>query len=382
MKKKILILAGYYLPSMKGGGPIQSINNIVENLFNDFDFFIIAADRDFGDVSPFKNICADSWVKVGEANVFYTNITELNWKKTSEIINSSGCKILYLNSFFDYKFSIVPVILERIKKIQVDKIILAPRGQFSPGALGLKGIKKKLFIRIAKILCFYKNITWHATAESEKKYIQLLFGENIDLKIISNLTANYASLINDKALIKNRDKLKVVFVSRIHPKKNLKQAIQFFENLNGCVEFNIYGPIEDKRYWEECKKGISDLPKNINITYQGTVEHDKIIDIFKNHHIFLFPTLGENFGHVISESLIGGCPVIISDQTPWRNLKEDNVGWDLPLQKKDKFVEVLKYCIHMDNDEYQVLSENSFQYGKKKSNNKELSKKYFKIFNN
>jgi glycosyltransferase involved in cell wall biosynthesis len=47
--------------------------------------------------------------------------------------------------------------------------------------------------------------------------------------------------------------------------------------------------------------------------------------------LFLFPTRGESFGHVIHEALRAGLPVLISDQTPWRRLEEQGVGWDLPL---------------------------------------------------
>ena len=35
------------------------------------------------------------------------------------------------------------------------------------------------------------------------------------------------------------------------------------------------------------------------------------------HDLFVFPTLGENFGHVIYESLMCGTPVLVSDNTPW-----------------------------------------------------------------
>lgn len=98
MKKKILIMAGYYLPSVKGGGPIQSIKNIVDNLSDKFDFYIIAADRDLWDEQPFENIEVDKWIQVGKANVYYTDVTKLTWKKTADIINSANYNMMYLNS--------------------------------------------------------------------------------------------------------------------------------------------------------------------------------------------------------------------------------------------------------------------------------------------
>lgn len=362
-------MAGYYLPSVKGGGPIQSIKNIVDNLSDKFDFYVVATDRDLGDSKPFEDIEIDKWIRVGKANVYYTDISTLDWQKTKKIIDGSHCKTMYLNSFFNYKFTIVPLLLNKLNKIDVNKIIVAPRGEFSPGALGLKGKKKKLFIRASKIFGLYKNLWWHATADVEKEHIRKIFGDKIKIIVSNNLTANYSNLTYDKNLEKSKGELKIVFVSRIHPKKNLRFAIQLLSKINGTVIFNIYGPIEDVEYWEDCKREIAKLPVNVTVNYQGMVNHEDIISVFNKHHVFLFPTLGENFGHVISEALIGGCPVIISDQTPWRNLEEAKVGWDIKLNCKQKFLESIQECVDLDKDRYRLLSTNAFNFGKSLSNN-------------
>lgn len=380
MKQKILIMAGYYIPSVKGGGPIQSIRNIVDNLSDKYNFLIVAADRDLGDNQPFENIDVDKWVQVGKANVYYTDVSKLNWRKTKMIIDDSQCKIMYLNSFFDYKFSIVPIVLNNINKINVDKIIIAPRGQFSPGALNLKKYKKRAFIETVKLMRLFKNVIWHATANSEKEYIQSIFGDEISIIVANNLTGNYNDLTYCKNLKKTRGELKVVFVSRIHPKKNLKQAIDLLQSVNGDIILSIYGPIEDSQYWEECKLKISLLPSNIKVDYHGIVNHDEIINIFNNHHVFLFPTLGENYGHVISEALIGGCPVIISDQTPWRGLEETRIGWDISLNNRQKYVSVLNEIMEMDDIEYKVLSMNAYSYGLESSKREDVLSIYRKIF--
>jgi glycosyltransferase involved in cell wall biosynthesis len=261
--------------------------------------------------------------------------------------------------------------LNKLKKIHVNKIIVAPRGQFSPGALGLKGIKKTIFIWISKILRLYDKLWWHATAESEKEHIQKIFGDEINIRVANNLTGNYSSLVYEKKLKKTAGELKVVFVSRIHPKKNLKQAIQLLSRIKGNIVFNVFGPIEDNQYWYECKREISLLPANIKVNYQGIVNHEDIIDVFKSHHIFLFPTLGENFGHVISEALIGGCPVITSDQTPWRNLEHEAIGWDIDLDDEKKFIKAIQECVNLNQAEYDSFSRASFKFGLNSSNSKE-----------
>ncbi|MBU3205213.1 glycosyltransferase family 4 protein [Clostridium algidicarnis] len=380
MKKRVLVMAGYYLPSVKGGGPIQSIKNMVDNLSDRIDFYIVASDRDLGDHKPFEGIEIDKWIKVGKANVFYTNKSLLTWKFIKNIIISTKCDILYLNSFFSYKDSIIPVILRKINKISNVKIILAPRGQFSKGALNLKNRKKSLFINLSKKIGLYSDVIWHATADTEKHDVETIFGKKLNLVVANNLTENYNDMIFKKEIKKNPGYIKIVFISRIHPKKNLKMAIELLVLVEGNVEFNIYGPIEDKLYWQKCQDIIKRLPTNIHVSYKGVVEHEEIMKIYNEHHVFLFPTLGENFGHVISEAFIGGCPVIISDETPWRNLKAMKVGWDINLHEHKEFVNALQELINYSDEEYIKISKKAFEYGKEKSTNMKDIEIYNSLF--
>ena len=91
------------------------------------------------------------------------------------------------------------------------------------------------------------------------------------------------------------------------------------------------------------------------------------MEVFQNYHLFFFPTLGENFGHVIIEALVAGCPILISDQTPWRNLETAGVGWDIPLDQPEKFTELLQQCVDMDNASMQEFSARAMEYGLEKA---------------
>ncbi|WP_422484802.1 glycosyltransferase [Gudongella sp. DL1XJH-153] len=380
MKKKVLVLTRYYLPSMKGGGPIQSIKNLVDNLSDKIEFFIVAGDRDLGDEEPFKNIKIKEWTKLKKENIYYINPSELSFKKLELILESNNYDAVYINSFFDYRFGIQAVILKKVKNHKIRNIVIAPRGQFSPGAMNLKLIKKQAFILLSKVFKLFDSITWHATSSEEKEYIHDKFGSDIKVLTANNLTQNYSELIYNKTIIKETGELKVLFISRIHPKKNLAQAINFLKKVSGNVEFNIYGPIEDKIYWNKCKKNIDSLPSNIAVKYNGLISHEEVMSVFNNNHIFLFPTLGENFGHVISEALIGGCPVITSDQTPWRHLSESGVGWDLNLSNENEFVDVIQKCVDLNQKEYRIFSEKAFEYGRSKSNRQEDIAKSYELF--
>jgi glycosyltransferase involved in cell wall biosynthesis len=209
--------------------------------------------------------------------------------------------------------------------------VLAPRGEFSTGALELKSFKKKLFIKLASWLGLYRGITWQASSELEKQ--DIISALNIDpsyIFIAKDLPPKVSVNIGDLAL-KPNPIFKIVFLSRISPKKNLYFALQVLGQVKSSLVFDIYGPIEDKEYWQDCQNLIEQLPSNILVNYCGAVTPGQVADVFSGYDLFFFPTRGENYGHVIAESLSVGTPVLLSDQTPWQSLESDMLGWDLPL---------------------------------------------------
>ena len=75
---------------------------------------------------------------------------------------------------------------------------------------------------------------------------------------------------------------------------------------------------------------------------------------------------------MISEALVSGCPVLISDQTPWRNLEEAGVGWDIPLGETERFQSVLQQCVDGDDDWQVVLSRHAMDYAAKRVSTPEV----------
>jgi glycosyltransferase involved in cell wall biosynthesis len=59
------------------------------------------------------------------------------------------------------------------------------------------------------------------------------------------------------------------------------------------------------------------------VQYRGPIAPDEVSNTFARYDLFVFPTQGENFGHVIFEALRAGTPVLLSDRTPWY---PDNAG--------------------------------------------------------
>lgn len=361
-KQKILILAGYYLPGHKAGGPIRSISNLVYYLKNEFNFYIITKDRDLGDINPYDNIKVNDWNEVKGAKVYYLS-TKNKFKNMKNAINSIDYDLIYLNSFFSFLFTIYPLFLKKFEIIKNKPIIVAPRGEFSEGAIKIKNKKKKLFIKFAKIFSLYKNVLWQVSSSYEKNDIRREFKKNVETHEAINLPS--APKINNfMKSTKKLGEIKIIFLSRISPKKNLDGALKMLDNLNGNIQFNIYGPVGDQKYWNKCKKIIANLSDNISVEYKGSIEHKKVQYEMGKHDLFLFPTFGENYGHVIIESLMSGCPVLISNSTPWKDLKKNNAGWNLELEKENKFRNKIQKCIDMSNEEINKLKKDTFKYGR------------------
>lgn len=379
---QILISVGYYFPSHKAGGPIRTIANLVDRLGDEFEFKIVTADRDYGDEKPYPNINVNNWNRVGKADVFYMSPKKRSLRHIRRLLSLTEYDILYLNSFFSLHFTIKPLLLRRLQLISAGPLVIAPRGEFSAGALGLKSFKKRVYITVAKVLGLYKNIIWQASSKHEAADIRHWFGKYARVFIAPNLpslinAADEAGVVSDKT----KGCLKIIFLSRISRMKNLDSALKMLKRLKGKIEFNIYGPMEDKVYWAKCQKIISSLSENIDVKYCGSVAHDKVGAAMRKHDLFFLPTLGENFGHVVLEALCAGCPVLISDRTPWRDLKEKGVGWNLPLDRPELFQSVLQKCVEMDQEEYAEWSKQAREYGLLISQDDEVVEQNKQLFN-
>jgi glycosyltransferase involved in cell wall biosynthesis len=344
----ILLFSAYYLPGFKGGGPIRTVSNMVEALGMDFKFYIVSLDRDLGDVSPYSSVKPDSWQNVGNAKVFYSSPKNLFFNIFKIIRNFEG-DVIHLNSFFSFGFGIFPMLLLRFFRPNLP-IIIGPRGEFSGGAISLKPWKKKLFIIIAKSFSLYKNVTWHASTDYEAKDIYHVMGEDVFVRTAIDISI---PVVNFMPREKNDFKpLQVIFISRISPKKNLLESINILKFVKSAVDFHIYGPIEDEIYWLKCKAAALDLPGHVSLNYKGSLDSSQVSRKLEEYDLFLFPTLGENFGHVIAEALSVGLPILISDKTPWRDLLSKGIGWDLALNYPENFAVCIDLCSKKSSIEY------------------------------
>jgi glycosyltransferase involved in cell wall biosynthesis len=228
--------------------------------------------------------------------------------------------ILYLNSFFNFPASIFPnFVTQTIQKRRVP-VIIAPRGEFSPGSLSQKAGKKRVFLRLAKMFLPYSACYWLATSPIERNYITKTLGIPEERVFIASNIPEFSPETDQLPTAPpcvDPTTLRLIFLSRISPEKNLLFLLQTLRNVKTSIGLNIFGPIQDRVYWQQCQDSIAILPKHVKVEYLGDVEHSQVRHAFRQNDLFVFPSCGENFGPVIFESLSAGTCVVTSDQTPW-----------------------------------------------------------------
>ncbi len=377
-KKNIAVLIDWYLPGNKAGGPVKSVYSMLNLLRDEFNFFVITTDRDLGSKTPYKNIEADKWIKHNGIPVYYFSKEKLKPKNILEVINGINPDIVYLNSFWSVNFALQPLRFEKTGKLKAD-IVLAPRGMLGKGAMSIKPLKKKLFLSLIKFVNLHSKTTFHASTLGEEAEIKK-FLKKANVKIASNV--NSARLVEKRSIVKEPGELKLFYLSRIAKVKNLHFALELLSKVktNAKIVYDIYGSLEDKLYWRECEGIIKKMPSNITVNYKGELSFEEVQPVIDKYHFLFLPTLNENFGHSIYETLMSACPVIISNTTPWNGVNDAYCGFSIPLKEREEFISSIEACASFDDDLYSYMCQNCVTFMKEKINNASDLKAYKELF--
>ncbi len=222
----------------------------------------------------------------------------------------------------------ISIIARAARKKRIPYII-TPRGMLEPWIMVRHPWKKKLAMALYQRNDIRRAALLHATAEMEKKNIRKLGFTNeiveipngIDLSKVPPPKTTYGSK-------------KVVFLSRIHPKKGIELLLEAWKQLQpNSWNLEIAGNGEPAY--------VKYLQKKIE---REQISGVKLVDpqygeakwnFLKSADLFVLPTYSENFGIVIAEALAIGVPVITTTGTPWQELDTHNCGWWIELTLKN-----------------------------------------------
>ena len=327
MGKKVLISVDWFPPAFKAGGPIRSAFNLAAFLSEHAEVWVITSNRDLdGQALPVE---ADCWtdVEVGERRIHVRYCSHVDGAVWDQTLNEVQPHALHMNSLFSPNFTQLP--LRRLRNYPQIRVVLAPRGMLGASALSIKPLKKRIFLSAARAMGWFDKVRWHASTAQEKQEVRQAF-PRAEVCIAQNLP----SVIPAANPPRSSEHWRVVVIGRLHRVKNLHFGLKAVLEVEASrpVTVNFIGPVEDAGYKQE----LEDLAARntaVNVRFHGGIPPAELGPHFHAAHYLLSSTTQENFGHSIVEAWAHGCPVLISDRTPWRNLEADNVGWDWPLDE-------------------------------------------------
>ncbi len=374
---------------------MQSIANMVKELGSDAlgqtpggnlhgnvaVFKIFCGNKDI-DGSLLTNVEFDKWVKYSDnTKVWYASGNNLAALIKKEIkLDAPDC--LFITGIYSWQFNFKPLFFcSKVKKI------ISVRGMLHPGALSQKGFKKKIYLRLWKILGLHKKNIFHATDEEEKKYIEQIFGTKVTVVV----AANFPGLLPMQPVAEKKEgHLKMISIALISPMKNILLVLQAANRqlptancqlpTANCVEYNIYGPVKEKSYWEECLALIKKMPPDISVNYHGDIPPAEIVHVLAQNHVFILPSKSENFGHAMYEALSAGRPVITSMHTPWSNLQIAKAGMNVSIENCAELQKAIAQFVAMNQEELNEWSGRAREYAMKAIDMDAIRKQYLMMF--
>ena len=134
---KIVIFIDWFAPAYKGGGPIQSVVNLVNYPIDGAEYRIICSNKDLDGV-PLAGVGYDQWIQFNETTkVWYCSANKKVMKAVKEV-SKLDVDIFYINGIYSFFYNFLPLLFGKARKK-----IISVRGMLHPGALSQKKAKER-----------------------------------------------------------------------------------------------------------------------------------------------------------------------------------------------------------------------------------------------
>lgn len=335
MQRRVLVVANGFTPGF-GGGSIRTIDHLCRHLGDDVEFFVLTRNHDYGDPTPY-DLDVGVWMKGDDTNVRY----ERPWRRTPRLVakvaDDIDADIVIVNSMF--ASGAISALTARWLRLLNRPTIIAPEGELGASARGQGRTRlKTVFLSMTRRLGFHRNVTWRAASTAEAEDIERFAGGGATVVTAPSLPPPITADTDPPmpARADARDRSRLVYLSAIDGRKGAVRAAQFaLQSRTGTLD--LYGFVRDETEFATLLELIESDGAG-RIRYCGTVDHAATADVLAAHDALIFPTEEEVLGYVVGEALLAGCPVLVSDRTPWQDLDACGAGRVLPLHDDDAWV--------------------------------------------
>jgi glycosyltransferase involved in cell wall biosynthesis len=181
-------------------------------------------------------------------------------------------------------------------------------------------------------------------------------------------------------VIPQKNKIKIGYLGRVHPRKRIERLIYTFDILRTETEeceLLIIGS-DDKQYEKFLRQEIERLHLP-NVTFTGFLSGKDKDDAITSLSYLVVPSDFENFGNIVTEALVRGVPVIASKGTPWEELNTYNCGWWVD-NDVDTLAATITKAIHLPENERIAMGKRGQELIKNNYSVEVISKQMIRLY--
>ena len=379
-KRKILIAIDWYRPASKAGGPIASVENLID-LLSDVDsveFYVVCGLFDYGSAEPL-DVQPGVWLTHKKAKVQYWHPKALGWKQWRRLLREIQPDCVHTQGIWSPRFSILPLWAAKREKIPV---LVSPRGMFTAQSLNQKRTIKWVVGTAMRLLGAYKNVKFHSTNASETQEIAgFLKGTNPEISEIPNVPRSFGHIsqrLGPKPP-KEVNQLRWLFLGRISPEKNPLLLLRALKSVNAPTQGYFCGGYQDPMYFQAVLAEIQQLPKHHKLQYVGEQMAEDLEKQLHQAHVLINASISENFGHAMAEGLSAGVPLIVGPNTPWQNLKMQQAGFVADYTEAG-YAKAIRFFAEMDEPTFAAYREGAVRCFQQQCNLDETRAKYLNLY--
>jgi glycosyltransferase involved in cell wall biosynthesis len=352
--KPSVMIATDVFPPCNYGGAVRALAAVTAATAGQLNIRVLTRDHHIITGERLPDVPSDIWTRRDGIEVFYASPGTVRTWRILKAAAAAEADTIFVNSLFS---TLAQWLLwsRRFGRFGKERFIIAPEGELSMGALEIKRRKKLSYLAFARISGLYRDVEWKAVSDIEAGDILRHFREARCTILPHFAGPGMTGGLPPRKADKASHAMKLLFASRISPKKNLPYLLRLLAAFKAPVQLSIVGRAEDMDHWAYCRTLIEALPAAIAVRIVGEEAPDQMDRHYLEADAFVLPTLGENYGFVIEDALRCGCPVLISDQTPWTDRIKAGGGFAIPLAEPKVWLEALTQVHAMDESAHRHL---------------------------
>lgn len=224
--------------------------------------------------------------------------------------------IVHLHTMWEF-----PVYFAHVLCLKFGKsYVLSPHGMLEHWSLRQQRLKKRIYLLLAgrAVIVGAKVVIF--TSDSESVNSQPAIGDAPAVIAPLGVTLPDEKIICEDLFYRRFPQLVgkpfLLFLGRLHYKKQPELVLRAFKRIAADfkdVHLLMAGPGEPE-YVSQLKKIFEKEPIEKRILFSGALDRPLVFTAYQKAHLFLLPSLQENFGLSVAEAMASGCPVLVSPQ--------------------------------------------------------------------